>query len=237
VASARSFRRKGSVVKVINYDASRVTCLFPLEEVIPLSGVNDREIVESVGSKYKFLKMPDLSKDTLAKEGYKFFSGQFAFGGSIFRINDFSIYQDGLVINAPSTDGSEAFIDDVISYMQKEFSFRDFETKPRRYFQSQLVVEFDRSPQHLIEHLDKLTEVISGPLEAIFGMKIPMKFARLDFDFDKMSKPNPAPAIVQRFVIERRTGIPFERERYFCGAPMRTADHERILREIEGLFD
>ncbi|HEY5063656.1 MAG TPA: hypothetical protein VIJ04_02335 [Xanthobacteraceae bacterium] len=224
-------------MRIVSYDGSRVTCLFPLEEVIPLSGVNDREIIDAVAAKYTFLKSPDPAKDNISKEGYKFFSGQFSYGTTIFRVNDFSIYQDGLVVKAATTNGSEAFLDDVIAYMQSRFGFRDFETAPRRYFQSQLVVEFERSPERLVKHLDKMTEAISIPLEKIFGMKIPMKFARLDLDFDKTSKPNPSPSVVQRFIIERRAGIPFERERYFCAAPMRTADHEHLLAEIESFID
>lgn len=224
-------------MRVINYDSSRVTSLFPLEEIIPLSGVNDREIIEALTGRYKFLKSPDLTKDDVTKDGYKFASGQFSFESSIFRITEFSIFRDGLVILATKTDGSEAFLEDVIAYMQKEFSFRDFETKPRRYFLSQIVVEFDRSPERLLKSLEKLTAIISEPLEQIFGMKIPMKFGRLDFDFDKMTKPNPSPGVVHRFILERRAGIPFEKERFYSAAPMRTAEHEKVLEEIESLID
>jgi hypothetical protein len=223
-------------MRVINYDSSRVSSLFPLEEIIPLSGVNDREIIEALTGRYKFLKSPDLARDDVSKDGYKFASGQFSFKTSIFRITEFSIFRDGLVIIATKTDGSEAFLEDVIAYMQKEFSFRDFETKPRRYFQSQIIVEFDRSPENLLKSLGKLTSVVSAPLEQIYGMRIPMKFGRLDFDFDKMSKSNPSPAVVQRFILERRSGIPFEKERYYSAAPMRTSDHEKVLEEIEGLI-
>jgi hypothetical protein len=221
-------------VRIINYDSGRVTCLFPLEEVTPITGINDREIIAAITSRYHFLKSPDLAKDDIAKDGYKFGSGQHPFGAILFRINDFSIYRDGLVINATATDGAEAFLDDVIQFMQERFDFRDFETEPRRYFQSQLVVEFDRSPARLLTALDDLSYTISGPLEDIYRMDIPMQFARLDFDFDKMSK-HPAPAVVQRFIIERRAGVPFESERYFCAAPMRTGDHIQVLERIENL--
>jgi hypothetical protein len=224
-------------MRVINYDASRVTCLFPLEEVIPLSGIDDREMIASVSSRYKFLKSPDLAKENIAKDGFKFGSGQFSFQSSVFRVNEFSIFRDGLVVNAATTDGSEAFLDDVISYMKSAFSFRDFETPPRRYFQSQIIVEFDRSPENLIKSLNKIATAISFPLEQIYGMEIPMRFARLDFEFDKILKPTPASAVVQRFIIERRQGIPFAKERYFCAAPVRTAEHEKVLLEIERFID
>jgi hypothetical protein len=222
---------------VINYESSRVTMLFPLEELLPLSGINDREIITAVTNKYKFLRSPDLAKDDISKDGYKFGSGQFQFHESIFRINEFSIFRDGLVVNAAVTDGSEVFLDDVISFMKEEFSFRDFKTKPRRYFQSQIVVEFERSPERLLKSLERLSAIISAPLEKIYETEIPMRFARLDFDFDKLSKQTPAPATVQRFIIERRAGISFDNERYFCAAPMRTGEHETALKQIEALID
>jgi hypothetical protein len=208
--------------------------LFPLEEVIPLGGVNDPDVVEKIRERYRFKQVPDLKSEEIAKNGYKFESGQFQFMSSTVRIVDFALYRDGIVINGIKTDGVEAFLEDVISYMKKEFSFREFITGPRRYFQSQIVVEFDRSPAKLIRSIERITTAISGRLRNIYGMEVPMEFGRLDFDYDKTASP--APAAVQRFIIERRTGIPFEKERYFCAAPMRTDEHEAVLKEIEGLM-
>lgn len=220
-------------MKIIAYELCRVTMLFPLEEVIPLGGVNDPNVIDKIRERYHFTRVPELKSEEIAKNGYKFESGHFQFRSSTVRIVDFALYRDGIVINGIKTDGVEAFLEDVISYMKKEFSFRDFITKPRRYFQSQIVVEFDRSPAKLIRSIEKITAAISGRLKKIYEMEIPMEFGRIDFDFDKTASR--APAAVQRFIIERRTGIPFEKERYFCAAPMRTDEHEEVLREIEGL--
>jgi hypothetical protein len=224
-------------MRVVKYDASRVTSLFPFEEVTPLSGANDREIIEAVGSRYKFLKIPDLAKDDVAKDGFKFASGQFTFESSVFRLGEFSIFRDGLVINAATTNGSEAFLDDVIKFMRESFSFRDFVTKPRLFFQSQLVVEFDRAPEKLLRSLDQLVEVISKPLRDSYDAEIRMQFSRLDFDVDRSPGKPPIARLVQRFGIERRTDIPFEKQRFFCVAPMRTNTHIAVLEAIEKLID
>jgi hypothetical protein len=224
-------------MRVVNYDASRVTSLFPFEEVAPLSGANDREIIDAVADRYKFLKTPDLAKDDIAKDGYKFASGQFMFESSAFRLSDFSIYRDGLVINAATTNGSEAFLNDVIKFMRESFSFRDFVTKPRLFFQSQLVVEFDRPPEKLLRSLDQIEEIISKPLRETYGEEIRMQFSRLDFDVDRSPGKVPVGRLVQRFGIERRTEIPFEKQRFFCVAPMRTDTHIAALEAIETLID
>ncbi len=117
-----------------------------------------------------------------AKDGYKFASGQFIFDSSIFRLSEFSIFRDGLVVNAATTNGSEVFLDDVIKFMREEHSFRDFVTKPRLFFQSQLVVEFDNPPEKLLHSLNQITEIISKPLSEAYDTEINMKFSRLDFE-------------------------------------------------------
>jgi hypothetical protein len=223
-------------MRIINYDSSRVTTLFPLEEIIPLSGANDREIIDAVTKRYGFLKSPDLAKDDVTKDGYKFGSGQFPHGVTVFKIGEFSIFRDGLVVTAATTDGSEAFLDDIIKFMRESFSFRDFETKPRRYFQSQLVVEFDRPPENLLKSLHEITAAISKPLAEIYGAEIPMQFYRIDFDLDKIGIVVPAAATVQKFIIERRLGVPFDKQRFFCAAPMRTHNHIEVLQSIETLI-
>ena len=223
-------------MKIIAYEASRLTVLFPYEEVVPLAGVNDREIIEKVTARYKFLKSPSLVSEEITKNGYRFEAGQININGAIERIADFTIYRDGIVINSAKTDNSEALLDDVMGYMKDEFSYRDFITSPRRYFQSQIVVEFDRSPETLIVPLDKIGAAISEPLKEIYGTDIPMKFGRLDFAADKLKLSAPAPATVHNFIIERRIGIPFEKERYFCSAPFRTATHISVLEKIEALL-
>jgi len=223
-------------MKVISYDSSRLTSLFPFEEVVPLAGANDREIVESIKAKYDFLTGPDLSKsEEIAKSGYKFENGQFSFNSENFRIANLGIYRDGIVINAQKTDGSEAFLDDLIAFVREEFSFRDFITEPRRYFQSEIVVEFEHSLNDFIRSFEKIVSVISQPLKRIYAIDIPLGLARIDFDVDKTRLATTAPAAIQRFIIERRIGVAFEKERFYSAAPMRTPDHVSVLEEIEKL--
>jgi hypothetical protein len=223
-------------MKIVAYELCRVMMLFPLEEVVPLGGVNDPDVIEKVQERYHFKVGPDLKSEEVAKNGYKFESGYFQFNSATVRIIDFALYRDGIVINGIKTDGMEAFLEDVITYMQKTFLFRDFNTKPRRYFQSQIVVEFERSPEKLIRSIEEITSAISRRLKPIYETEVPMNLARIDFDIDKIGMAPQIAAAVQRFIIERRLGIAFDKERYFCAAPMRTEDHVAVLEEIEGLI-
>ena len=98
-------------------------------------------------------------------------------------------------------------------YMQKEVLFRNFITQPRKYFQSQIVVEFERSPAKLVQPIEKLTNLISKQLLETYWLEIPVDFMRLDFDYDRTK--NYAPHLVQKIVIERRAGVPFDKEQYY----------------------
>jgi len=181
--------------------------------------------------RYAFLNTPDLStaREELAKTGYKFQTGQFEHNGKKDNILDFAVYTDGLVANAATTETAEAFLDNVIRMMRVEFGFRDFSTKPQRYFLSNLIVEFDRPFAKVLSQFNKISKAISQRIEQTYQISVPMSLARLDFEIDKtLIKPT-----IARFNIDRRLGIPFDKERYFSGAPLRTSDHISVLEEIE----
>lgn len=222
-------------MKIIAYENCRVTMLFPLEEIVPLGGANDSDIIAKVQARYHFGRGPELKSEEIAKNGYKFEGGHFNHAEMTVRIVDLALYRDGVVVNGIETEVVEAFLDDVVEFMRREFGFRDFITKPRKYFQSQIIVEFAQSPAKLIRSFDKITAAISDPLKRIYDLEVPVGFARLDFETDKTTTQ--ASAAIQRFIIERRAGISFDRERYFSAAPMRTRDHLAVLEQIEGLIE
>jgi hypothetical protein len=223
-------------MRIIVFESCRVTALFPFEEIIPLGGASDLDITEKIQSKYDFVKGPSLTTDDVSKNGYRFETGKFVHESKPARIADFSVFRDGIVINAARTEAAEAFLDDVTAYMQKEFSFREFMTAPRRYFQSQIVVEFDVSIAKIIRSFESIAATISEPLTEIYGTDIPMQFGRFDFSADRTRLSLPSPATVHPFIVERRVGIPFEKERYFCSAPLRSNDHIRVLEKIEKIL-
>jgi hypothetical protein len=221
-------------VNIITYETGRVTLLFPLEETLPLSGLDERAIVEKIKSRYNFAARldPAITNDEKDKSGLRFSAGFLSGGYEKISITEFSIYSDGIVINAKNTENAELFLEDVLDWMRDENSFRDFITPPRRRFLSQLVVEFDRPMSGLISAFEDINAMLSESLEEIYGEGIYFELGRIDLEFDKTSKN--ASMVVPKFYIERRLGIPYERERYYCGAPFKTHTHIEILRKIEG---
>jgi hypothetical protein len=167
----------------------------------------------------------------VTKNGIKFENGSFDLNGKISNISEFTIYTDGVVITSPTTEQSEIFWDDISSWMITENGFRSFAEIPVRRFVSQLVVDFNKPLERLIKPFQELAQIISERLGPIYEQKIPLGFSRIDLEYDKIS--DKSSVIVPKFIIERRQNVPFNKERYYCSAPVRTNEHIAILEKIE----
>lgn len=223
-------------MRLIAHESSRVTILFPFEEVVPIGGADGKAIVAAIAHKYEFLHLPDLSvgRDELNKNGLVFESGAFDHLGDRSNIHSLKVYNDGVNIDALTTEAAEAFWNELLNTIRTEYGFREFVSHPRKYFWSQVVVEFDNRLSNLLSSYEKIVSKIRSAVAPTYGENISnCWFARLDLRWDSTDRKNPDPA--PRFTIERRNGVPFDQERYFCGAPMQTKEHISILEMIESL--
>lgn len=218
-------------MNIVSYDLAKATLLFPLEEISPLRGINNARIVNDIVNKYQFAKYPniDMPREELGKTGLKFENGIFMEGQ--INITEFSIFSDGIVVGARTTDEAESFIADMLLWVRQTYGFREFMSTPVSRFISQIVVEFNKRLLKLLRDSNEIVNLVSKRISDIYEEKITLDLARVDLDFDKLGTKSPL--IVPRFIIERRPGAVFERERYYCFAPLRTRDHVSILEEIE----
>lgn len=225
-------------MRLISRDAGKVTWLFPLEEVSPIEGLNAAELIEQITLRYNFKRSPSLnsSREEVSKSGIAFGVGEFHLPdvGESTAITEFSIFTDGIVVNALTTDRAEAFATDVVEWLQHAYNFREFTSAPKKLYVSQLVVEFEAPLSRLITSYERIVRLIAENIAESFGDRVPlMDAARIDFEVDRLANSNQS---VPRFVIERRVGVPFAKERYFCGAPMTTLGHIEVLQEIEDVL-
>ena len=146
-------------------------------------------------------------------------------------VTEFLIYPDGVVASAPTTKIGHEFLVDILNWLQSEFKFRPLTSKLRELFLSELVVEFDSRLSGFIHGFQAISDAISRLAGPAFATTDKIDFARIDLEFDKTSdnvKLQPP-----RFIIERRPNTPFDRERYFCSAPLQTEEHVKVLKQIE----
>jgi hypothetical protein len=223
-------------VRIISYEDARVTALFPLEEVVPLER-DGRDNLSQIKTRYEFSRVTDLATtpgEEIEKNGVRLEGGKFSFEGQTAAITSLAIYRDGIVVSANRSEYAEAMIHDLLEFCHAKLGFRRPVTTPRFLFLSQIIVEFEISLANLISKFSAISDLITSELVPIYQNTEPVNFCRVDFELEKKAIPSGIAA--PRFVIERRVNIPVERERYFCGAPLRTASHLRVLEEIEKLL-
>jgi hypothetical protein len=221
-------------MKVITFDNARTTWLFPLEEFAPSSGPNPPSIVNAIAERYKFTQKPDITtREDMDKKGLVFGIGQFTVNGTTAMVNDFAVYNDGIVAICRTTELGEAFLNDVFRWVVDEFGFRKVNNN-RRLYNSTVVVEFEQSPARLVAGYEHLIEFINARAKTVMSKPAKLQFSRLDFEMDKHELADGQVA-VPKFILERRGGIDFSQERYFSAATMRTGDHIAVLTEIERL--
>lgn len=223
-------------MRLIAVETGRVTWLFPLEEIAPLEPLDRGQLTAALVDRYGFAVFPasNTPPEEINKNGAKFQNGFFTFDGKRASIAELAVFNDGIVVNSNSTEAASAFIGDLISYVRSNFRFRDFTSKVRTILVSQVVVEFDTRLAALVPLFAKIGAMINKETGQIYETPVFMDFGRIDFLFDKEKAGIEYAA--PRFLIERRAGVPFSQERYYCSASMHSDSHLRILEEIEKML-
>jgi hypothetical protein len=147
-------------------------------------------------------------------------------------IESFTIYNDGVVITSKSsTDVLDAFLQDLTDWMETTFNLKKIETHAiNRAYESMLLV---RSNSKLLQALDALApmrEIISRSLKATTGLEAKFEPFGISFGADYSLLPGLKPI---NFRLERRGGLSFDTNYYISQAPMRTADHFKLLEKLE----
>ena len=219
-------------MRVISFDNARVTWLFPLEEFAPASGATPQSILAEIGDRYDFTLRPTITtREEMNQKGLLFGVGHFLVKGQSVMINDFAIYTDGIAAVSERTEFAEAFLSDVFEWVVAKFSFREVDTR-RKLYSSTIVVEFERSPAHLITGYERLVNLINSQTDTIMKKSASVQFARLAFEMDPKELSD-GQAAAPKFLLERRGHVEYAKERYFSSATMQTAAHLEVLTEIE----
>ncbi|MGH9621792.1 MAG: hypothetical protein ACRD45_19065 [Bryobacteraceae bacterium] len=161
-------------------------------------------------------------------KGIVFEGGSFPFGDKHYTIAKVTTYGDGIVVDSGlSTDLSEAFLADVLSFLSSEFglTYRP-EMIYRKIYTSELIVRTDKD-------LDGLFSRLSGVREKL-RLLTGQDFQPAGFGFSIDLTVTTARSAAFRF--ERELNKPFDQHRYYSSAPLRTSDHEDLLAEMEALL-
>ncbi|HEY2934404.1 MAG TPA: hypothetical protein VGK99_21915 [Acidobacteriota bacterium] len=223
-------------MNLIATQIGRTILMVPIDAIAPLGGVYLPSLFSSIQERYRFGTIPNVaaSQEQAQKEGFKFTIGKIRKDARDFPIQDFTAFQDGMVCTADNTEVSEFFIEDLLKFLRDEFDFRQVTVEPRKFFFSQITVQFKSSANRFVSKFDALSRAAEKVYQDTYGIKTAngAQLHSLTLDFDKTELPGMFSSLA-RFLIERRINTPYADNLFISTAPLRTADHIKTLNEIE----
>jgi hypothetical protein len=191
------------------------------------------EVIQKVGQRYSFAYTPNLSRpwNEISTEGFKFRIGMFVSDGFKVNINEFTLLPQGLVVDAPGTDEGERFLDDLLEWAKPTLGLRPIQRELKKWFYSQVVVEFDNPMNNLLRNFESLSNNLGMILSDYYDVDEAVQLYRITLNCDKLKLPSSV--YLTDFTIERRLNHPYEEERFISAAPLRTQDHLKLLEELE----
>jgi hypothetical protein len=227
-------------MKIRSNVQGRTVALINLDEVLPQQGFHAPDALPLIVQRYGFVVAPNLS-DSIHKareEGFKFETGKLILPNQQHSIHDFTVWSDGFVVNAYTTESGEAFLGDFLTWGSQNLGFRlTLPMITKRLYVNQLVVEFDYAPAGKLMALHPICKAYNEALRRVYGFELPpTESVTLKFDYDHAVAPS-AFRTVAPFVVERRENHRFHEDNvFFTQAPLPTADHIKLIEDFERLL-
>lgn len=213
-------------MKVLSIEFGQVSWIFDVS--LPNGGLYLPESVPKLLEKYGFVKFPTTDELLAESTNAAFEHGTY----SKILIRKFAIYNDGLV--AESKAGNEAardFLDDFMDWAKVEFGATvSGVDEPYRIYDSRMIVQMDMDLQAQMKFTSPILEQLQ---EHMVDYGLPKE----DYDIYGFSLQTDQTSITNKYTspfrVERRIGKAFDKNVYFCAAPLKTNDHESLLRKLE----
>jgi len=215
-------------MKVISIASGRATRHFVADEVGPRAGFYIHDVIRLIGERYGFINLPSISD--AAKSGVVFQNGRLIAGNKKMNISNLGIYNDAITVMSFDTDSAEFILDDIVNWAWSTFDLREPVTAPTTIIESNIVVEFERSIDHILAVFDGLSQAFTSALRQAYERDISVHLSRIGVGGDPQELK---PYLRAEIVLERRIGHPYAENRYFSVAPLRTAKHIEILEALE----
>jgi hypothetical protein len=128
-----------------------------------------------------------------------------------------------------STEDGSLFLDHLLEWAHRQFGIDTTAISPT-FFHSQYEVVFEIPISKAFGKLEGLVKETSERLAEYGFGDHRFEIANFSMYTDTLNKQPPLPT---PFVIERRVGAPYSENKFFSQAPLKSADHERVLRHFE----
>jgi hypothetical protein len=211
-------------MKIQNTDA-QVWWIAIADEIRPVRGFDASKLGAGLQSMFNFPSPPSDMKGG----GVEFLNGRLADGGREILITKLALFTDGINIHVPTeTDDAEIILQKVLSFLF-DFGIRRPSSDAVHFYQSILIVDFECSLESILPNglLKKISEAmpIAGETKLL---NVATNFDPAKITNGRWRGINPT-----AFRIDRRATVPYELNRYYCLANMKSSDHIEILKDFE----
>jgi len=226
-------------MRIIGYLHGLAAFREAVEEYQPENGVVIADLINIVRSHFAFQSYPILEPGVMAMDPIVFANGRYVKDEQRFAIMQLVMAQNGDVVAAVNTEHAELVLRELIHLLEEKLGYRWESADLTTRYVSNIVVEFDLELETHLHPLSGIIDIINHHKPA----------HRADYNLKRLGfSDNPSPATPQMprdvlvnieqadFLIERRIGQEFSRNRYFCSAPMATREHIQVLQEIEAVL-
>jgi hypothetical protein len=208
-----------------------------VDEVLPQKGVLQRDFIPFLTERYQFNLSPPTGIGVAPSPILTFGSGVFDPDGERIPIVQSIVFPDGCVVIARETNYAERILEDLMAACDNAFGYRYGTTSVERLILSQITVEFDDA---FVQHVETFQVIQSLVNHALHREQSDYRLKRLSFGRDTdpdlpatISPTSMDHLMLRDFLIERRAGLPMDRNLFFCSAPMETKTHIETLGDIE----
>lgn len=206
-----------------------------IEEYVPERLPPSQEFVQTLRDTYQFQQFPVFLPNVQINTWY-FMHGKYVDERGSFGISQLIMSPKGDSVATAHTDQSDVVLDHLINLMDTRFGYRLKQSRLKKIYWSNIVVEFEPGIEEALRQIAAIERIVTNGA----NKGRPFKIKSLTFG----TSPTPTVAMVPNqdvidftdavdFSIERRADQPFEQNRYFSSAPMRTEDHKKALQDIE----
>ena len=187
------------------------------------------DLVNQLKARYNFVQAPK-TEDLLPSDppkGAEFRHGRLPNDPKVI-IDKLTVFNDGVVADAAeSTDHADEFLSDFQEWAKTAIP-KAMPSGPRFYL-SQLEIKMEPPLEAYVQSLKPIGEKITQRL-ATYGIQTTRyEVSAINMNWDVSGKPVPQAG---QFFIDRRLNVPYSENVWFTQAPLRTADHIALLKEL-----
>jgi hypothetical protein len=216
-------------MEILAVRTARVLAFLNPEELNPQGRALVPDYIQGFIQRYGFVKFPQKPDEIIDAEdkGVAFEVGRW----NDFAITRLVLFSWGVVIDTESsTDVTELVLKDMLDWGAENFGLSNSpDLITRMGYLSEIIFKSDMSLPSINPKVQALGKRVTDGINKSFHQTLPYEISGITLHYDqRISRQFFAQVRIERF-----GDAPFSDNKYYSGAPMRTAEHVQLLEEFE----